>query len=370
MVEGATVARRGGGDLAGDAEYVKLLAEIRQRIAVARTRAAVAVNQELTQLYWGIGREILRRQQEEGWGAKVIGQLAKDLKEEGHRGFSRSNLHYMRAFAGAWEQDAIVQQSVGQIPWGHNLVLLDRLDDSELRLWYAERCMAEGWSRNTLIHQIASQLHRRQGAAVTNFAGTLPAPESEFAQEMIRDPYDLSFLLGEKIAGERDLELALLEDVERFLLALGNGFAFVGRQKRLEVGGNEFFVDLLFFHVELLRYVVIELKVGKFKPEFAGKLNFYLNVVDDKMRRPHHNDTIGILLCTDRSRTVVEYALKGIESPIGVSTFQTDALPLELEERLPSAAELAGGLQRIVEERADEVGALLQNAGGDGRAAI
>ena len=359
---------KAGAKLASSAAYAELLAELRRRIAASRARAALSVNRELIELYWQIGREILRRQEERGWGAKVIDQLARDLKEEGRRGFSRSNLHYMRSFAAAWPEEENVPQAVGQIPWGHVRSLLDKLKDPAIRLWYAERAAVEGWSRNILEHQVATKLHLRQGKATTNFAGTLPAPDSELAQEMLRDPYDLSFLPGERIAEERDLEEALLADIVKFMLELGGGLTFAGRHKRLEVGGDEFFIDLLFFHVDLLRYVVVELKIGKFKPEYAGKLNFYLNAVDDQIRLPHHRETIGILLCTGRNRQVVEYALRRVESPIGVSTYTvdrtalTEELPPELEERLPSVEQLSAGLQRIADERAEELAAALDES--------
>ena len=353
---------------ASSAAYAELLAEVRRRIAASRARAALSVNRELIELYWQIGREILRRQEERGWGAKVIDQLARDLKEEGHRGFSRSNLHYMRQFAAAWPKKEIIQAPSGQITWSHYKVLLDKLDNPEIRLWYAESAAAQCWSVRILEHQVATKLHLRQGNATTNFAGTLPAPDSELAQEMLRDPYDLSFLPGERIAEERDLEEALLADIVKFMLELGGGLTFAGRHKRLEVGGDEFFIDLLFFHVDLLRYVVVELKIGKFKPEYAGKLNFYLNAVDDQIRLPHHRETIGILLCTGRNRQVVEYALRRVESPIGVSTYTvdrtalTEELPPELEERLPSVEQLSAGLQRIADERAEELAAALDES--------
>lgn len=362
------VEAQAGTALAGSAAYAELLAEVRRRIAASRAKAALSVNRELIELYWQIGREILRRQEERGWGAKVIDQLARDLKGEGHRGFSPSNLHYMRALAAAWPENENVPQVVGQIPWGHVRSLLDKVKDSGIRLWYADRAVAEGWSRTVLDHQIGTQLHLRQGSATTNFAGTLPAPDSELAQEMIRDPYDLSFLPGERIAKERELEEALLADIVKFMLALGDGLTFARQRKRLEVGGDEFFIDLLFFHVDLLRYVVVELKIGEFKAEYAGKLNFYLSAVDEQVRRPHHRETIGILLCTGRNRQVVEYALRRIESPIGVSTYAvdwtalTEELPPELGERLPSVDELTSGLQRIVDERADEIAVALEES--------
>ena len=366
--QAAQRVEKAGAELASSAAYAELLAEVRRRIAASRARAALSVNRELIELYWRIGREILRRQEERGWGAKVIDQLARDLKEEGHRGFSRSNLHYMRQFAAAWPKKEIIQAPSGQITWSHYKVLLDKLDNPEIRLWYAESAAAQCWSVRILEHQVATKLHLRQGNATTNFAGTLPAPDSELAQEMLRDPYDLSFLPGERIAEERDLEEALLADIVKFMLELGGGLTFAGRHKRLEVGGDEFFIDLLFFHVDLLRYVVVELKIGKFKPEYAGKLNFYLNAVDDQIRLPHHRETIGILLCTGRNRQVVEYALRRVESPIGVSTYTvdrtalTEELPPELEERLPSVEQLSAGLQRIADERAEELAAALDES--------
>lgn len=358
--------RSDGGELIGDPGYGELLSEIKRRIAEARTRAASAVNTELIRLYWSIGHDILARQDQEGWGAKVIEQLARDLKDEGHKGFSAGNLNYMRAFAAAWPGTENPPQPVEKLPWGHVRLLLDKLSDPDTRLWYAHQACEQGWSRNVLQHQIASTLHARQGRALTNFDRTLPSPDSELAQELIKDPYDLGFVPGERVAVERDLERALLAEVEKFMLELGTGFMFAGRQRRLDVGGDEFFLDLLFYQHRLRRFVVIDLKIGKFKAEDGGKMNLYLNAVDDQLRHEDDRESIGIVLCTNRNRQVVEYALRGMETPIGVSTFRlgdtelTEELPPEFERELPSVPQLTAGLQRIVDERAEEIEAALE----------
>jgi predicted nuclease of restriction endonuclease-like (RecB) superfamily len=236
----------------------------------------LAVNRELVLLYWQIGRDILHRQTQQGWGAKVIERLSQDLKGAfpDIKGFSSRNLKYMRAFAEAWSEEAFVQQVAAQMPWFHNCVLLDKLSEPEDRIWYAKATVQYGWSRNILVHQIESALHKRQGRAVTNFGRTLPPPQSDLAQQITKDPYNFDFLMLGSQAHERDLERALLDHVRQFLLELGVGFAFVGSQYRLEVGDSEFFIDLLFYHLKLRCYVVIDLKATVFQPEFAGKMNF------------------------------------------------------------------------------------------------
>lgn len=346
--------------LSGAAGYNELLEGIRKRIATTGARIHLAANRELVLLYWSIGRDILARQEREGWGAKVIDQLARDLKSEGHRGFSRSNLHYMRAFAVAWPDtngSGFVQQPVAQIPWGHNIILLERLDSNDDRRWYAERTLENGWSRNVLQLQIKSGLHLRQGKAPTNFETTLPAPESDLVRELIKDPYDFSFLSPEGGALEADIEKGLISDVESFLLELGQGFALVGRQYKLEIGGDEFFLDLLLYHPKLHRYIVIDLKVGAFKAEYSGKMNLYLNAVDDLVATEADGKTLGLILCTDRNEQVVEYALRGLTAPIAVPSYRTgdteltENLPVELQEQLPSVPELEAGLQRIASQR-------------------
>ncbi len=325
------------------AGYAELLEDLKARIRQAQVRAALSVNRELVLLYWHIGREILQRQQQEGWGAKVIDRLALDLRREfpEMKGFSPRNLKYMRAFAEAWPDEQIVQQAAAQIPWFHNVVLLEKVKDPAERLWYVQQTFQHGWSRNVLVHHIESGLYRRQGKAITNFERTLPAPQSDLARSLLKDPYVFDFLSLGPEAQERDLERALLDHLRDFLLELGKGFAFVGSQYRLEVGGEEFSIDLLFYHLRLRCFVVIELKVGDFKPEHAGKMNFYLSAVDDLLRHPDDRPSIGLILCKSQNRLVVEYALRDMSKPIGVATYRlTESLPAELRESLPSIEEL------------------------------
>jgi predicted nuclease of restriction endonuclease-like (RecB) superfamily len=332
------------------ADYIEWLTDIKGRVAAARSRAALAANAELSGLYWQIGRDILERQARQGWGSKVIERLARDLREAfpEMKGFSRANLLYMRAFAEAWSDPAIVQQAVGQLPWGHNVLLITRLKDPTLRLRYAEQARAEGWSRTTLELHIRHRLHERQGQAITNFQARLPAPHSDLAQEALKDPYLFDFLgLGDD-AHERDIESALVRHVTHFLLELGSGFAFMGRQFRLEVAGDEFFIDLLFYHTRLKCYVVVELKATAFKPEHAGQLNFYLAAVDRQIKAPDDKPTIGLLLCKTKNRTVAEYALSGIDKPIGVAEYElVRALPEPLVTSLPTVEELESELSAI-----------------------
>ena len=338
------------------ADYADWLADIKARVASARQRAALAANAELIRLYWQIGRDILERQAQQGWGSKVIERLARDLRAAfpEMKGFSRANLLYMRAFAEAWPESAIVQQTVGQLPWGHNVLLITRIKDPDLRLRYAEQARAEGWSRTTLELQIRNRLHERQGQAVTNFDARLPTPHSGLAHETLKDPYLFDFLgLGDE-AHEREIENALVRHITRFLLELGSGFAFMGRQFRLEVEGDEFFVDLLFYHTRLKCHVVVELKATAFKPEHAGQLNFYLTAVDKQIKAPDDKPTIGLLLCRTKNRTVAEYALSGIDKPIGVAEYQlVRALPEPLVTSLPTVEELESELGAIGDEESE-----------------
>jgi predicted nuclease of restriction endonuclease-like (RecB) superfamily len=341
-------------------EYQQLLISLKQRIRTSQIRVALAVNRELILLYWQIGREILLRQSQEGWGAKVIDRLSQDLQAEFPelKGLSSRNLKYMRAFAEAYPENEFVQQLVAQIPWGHNVVLLDRVKDSNARLWYAQQVTTNGWSRNILSIQIESQLYQRQGQAVTNFETTLPPDRSDLARATLKDPYVLDFLCLGMEAQERELENALVQHIEKFLLELGAGFAFVGKQFPLEVGGQDFRLDLLFYHLKLRCYVVIELKVDEFKPEYAGKLNFYLSAVDDLLRHPQDEPTIGILLCRSKNGVVAEYALRDINKPMGVAEWTqalTKSLPDPFQSKLPS-----------IEELEAELGAIELGAGGDG----
>lgn len=333
--------------------YADWLAELRGRIHTAQQRAALAVNRELVELYWQIGRDILARQAEQGWGAKVIERLAHDLRTAfpDMKGFSRANLMYMRAFAEAWPDPAIVQQAVGQLPWGHNLVLLSKLKEPTERLAYAHAAIEHGWSRNVLNIHIETRLLERTGKAITNFKQRLPAPQSDLAIESLKDPYRFDFLgLGEE-AQEREIEKALVQHVTDFLLELGAGFAFVGRQVLLDVGGDEFFIDLLFYHLKLRCYVVIELKAGKFKPEHLGQLSFYLTAVDEQVRHPDDGPTIGLLLCKAQNKVVAEYALRSNTQPLGVAEYQlVESLPAELQTSLPSIEQIERELGNPVGE--------------------
>lgn len=290
-------------------------------------------------LYWQIGRDILARQDKEGWGAKVIDRLAQDLRNAfpDMKGFSPRNLKYMRAFAEAWPEAEFVQEVLAQLPWYHQLALLDKLKGADARRWYAAKALEYNWSRNVLVIQIERQLLERSGQAVTNFRAQLPAPQSDLAHESLKDPYRLDFLgLGED-AQERSIEEAIDKHVTRFLIELGAGFAYVGRQVHIEVGGDDFFLDLLFYHLKLRCYVVVELKAGAFKPEHAGQLSFYLSAVDAQMKNEHDNPTIGLLLCKSKNKVVAEYALRDSSKPIGVAEYQLlEALPAELQTSLPT----------------------------------
>ncbi len=331
--------------------YGQLLNDLKARIQAARTRAALAVNQELIKLYWDMGKMIVERQQKHKWGDTVIDRLSQDLRREfrGNKGFSRSNLFYMRQFYLIYKDaDKFVQQLAGQIPWWHNVVVFSQVKDPKAREYYLRASVENGWSRNVLVHQIETDVYTRHALTTktTTFAITLPAPLGEQAEEMLKDPYVFDFVTLEESTKELEVERALLARLRDFLLELGKGFAFLGSQYRLEVGGEEFFINLLFFHRFLRCLVAIELKTSDFKPEHAGKMNFYLNALDDLVRLPHENPTIGIILCKNKNKVVAEYALKGLAKPIGVSEYQlTRQLPKELQKQLPSVTELEQQLQ-------------------------
>lgn len=323
--------------------YADWLADLKSRIHSAQQRATLAVNRELVLLYWQIGRDILARQAAQGWGAKVIDRLAHDLRTAfpDMKGFSPRNLKYMRAFAEAWPDEAMVQAVLAQLPWYHHLALLDKLPGPETRRWYAARAIEHNWSRNVLVMQIETRLLERSGQAVTNFPTTLPRPQSDLARESLKDPYRFDFLGLSDEAQERDVENALVKHVTEFLLELGAGFAFVGRQVLLDVGGDEFFIDLLFYHLKLRCYVVIELKGGKFKPEHLGQLGFYLTAVDRQLKGEHDSPTIGLLLCKSKNKVVAEYALGDKSQPMGVAEYKLlESLPPELQTSLPSIEQI------------------------------
>jgi predicted nuclease of restriction endonuclease-like (RecB) superfamily len=339
--------------LANGAGYSTYLAELKERIRRAQIKAALAVNRDLFLLYWSIGTDILTRQREQGWGTKIIERLSADLRREfpEMKGFSSRNLKYMRSFAEAWDDELIVQQVVAQLPWGHNVIVLDKVKTETERLWYAKSAIEFGWSRNVLVHQIETKLYERQGKAITNFERTLPAPQSDLAQQLIKDPYNFDFLTLHQDARERELQDGLIAHIRQFLLELGKGFAFVGGPYRLEVGGDEFEMDMLFYHLKLRCYIVIDLKIGKFQPEDAGQMNFYLSAVDDLLRHPDDAPTIGLILCKTKNEVVAEYALRDINKPIGVAAHLTkeieDALPKEFQYSLPTVEELETELSSL-----------------------
>ena len=328
--------------------YSEWIADVKLRIRAAQQRAALAVNKEMLRLYWQIGRDILDRQAVAGWGTGVLSRIEADLRSEfpEMRGFSRSNLAYMRAFAEAWpDPDVIVQRFVGQLPWGQNITLLTKLKTREERLRYAARAVEHGWSRPLLTHHIELRTLEREGKAVTNFDRLLPKLQSDLARETLKDPYRFDFLSLGSEAEERDIEAALVTHITKFLLELGAGFAFVGRQVHLEVGGRDFYIDLLFYHLRLRCFVVLELKAVEFEPEHTGKLNFYLSTVDEHLRHEHDNPTIGLLLCKTNNRVIAEYALRDVNKPIGVAEYQlVQALPAQFEASLPSIERLQAEL--------------------------
>jgi predicted nuclease of restriction endonuclease-like (RecB) superfamily len=329
------------------AVYDSFLQELKDRIRAAQVRAALSVNRELVLLYWSVGRDILTRQENEGWGARIIDRLSDDLIKAfpEMRGFRARNLKYMRAFAAAYPDKEFVQQVVAQLPWGHQVRILDSVKDSKQREWYIRQAVQSGWSRSVLVHQIESKLFDRQGHALTNFDRTLPAPQSDLAQQLIKDPYNFDFLtLGPDLL-ERDLERSLIQHVRDLILELGKGFAFVGSQYYLEIGGQDFFLDLLFYHLRLRCYIVIDLKIEEFKPEFAGKMNFYLSAVDDLLRKSEDQPSLGLILCKERNKLVVEYALRDMSKPMGVAEYRlTQALPERLKSELPTNEDLAAEL--------------------------
>ena len=331
------------------ADYATWLAELKLHICTARLRASLSVNSELIRLYWKIGHEIVRRRATQSWGAKVLETLTKDLRAEfpDMRGLSLTNLKYMATFAETWSERAIGQQLVDQLPWGQNILIMTRISDRPTREWYIKKTLENGWSRSILEMQIESQVHLRLGAAQHNFERTLPAPQSELARDLMKDPYAFDFLGITDASTERHIEKSLINHLRDFLIELGVGFAFVGSQYKLDIEGDEFYIDLLFYHTKLHCYVVIELKNTEFKFEYTGQLNGYLAAVDDLVRDPKRDEpTIGMILCKSKKKTMVEYALRGVQTPMGVSTYRTTPeLPQEITALLPSIESLLAELE-------------------------
>ena len=325
------------------AAYLGAIDTIKARIAVAQSRAVLSANAEMLGLYWHIGQTIVQLQDAQGWGSAVVEQMAIDLRaaHPGIAGFARTSLFAMRQFyVFLSPRFEFVPQAVGQMPWGHVRALMAKLKDVNLALWYAQACVQHGWSRDVLTWQMAQGLHLRQGAAPSNFDVTLPVPMSELAQQTLKDPYIFDFLALTPQAVERDIENQLVAQITKFLLELGKGFAFMGRQYPLAVHTKDYFLDLLFYHTKLKCYIVVELKTGEFKPEYIGKINFYLSAVDDQLRSEGDQPTIGLILCKSKDRLDVEYALRDVQKPIGVSSYLTKDIPLEVQSQLPSVAEL------------------------------
>ena len=330
-------------------DYTTFFEDLKNRVASSRYKAALSVNKELILLYHHMGSEILKSQERYGWGARIIDQLSKDLQSAfpEMKGFSARNLKYMRKFAKEYPDPEFVQEALAQLTWYHNMTLLDKVPDKQNRLFYVKHAIEQGWSRNIMVMQIERDLHKRQSQAITNFKDKLPSPQSDLAHYTLKDPYIFDFLSIGDEAHERDVEKALIHHMEKFLLELGAGFAFVGRQYHLEVGDQDFYIDLLFYHLKLRCFVVIELKDKDFKPEYAGKMNFYLSAVDDLIKHQSDQPSIGIILCKSKNNVLAEYTLRDMMKPIGLAEYKlTEALPENLKIALPTIEELEAELAK------------------------
>ena len=330
--------------------YSAFLGSLKKRIQQERLKVVLSASAALVMMYWDIGMSILQKQDNEGWGAKVIDRLSFDLKDAFPKmsGFSPRNLKYMRKFAESWPDRGIVQEVLAQITWYHNLALLEKVKEPELRVWYARQTFENGWSRNVLVFQIETRLHERIGQSTNNFSIALPPVDSDMANQVFKDPYVFDFLGTADLRREAELEQKLIDHLEKFLLELGQGFAFVGRQVHMEVGKDDFYIDLLFYHLKLRCYVVVELKAEKFQAGHVSQLNMYMNIVDDLMRHPDDKKTIGLLLVKEKNQTIAKYALDGYTNPIGVAKWEkqiTDSLPDELKSSLPTIEEIEAELK-------------------------
>jgi predicted nuclease of restriction endonuclease-like (RecB) superfamily len=324
-------------------EYIQFINILKEKIISARYKAALHVNKELIYLYHYIGNEIIKRQTANGWGAKVIEKISRDLRVEfpEMKGFSPQNLKYMRRFAEEYTVEAIGQQAIDQLPWGHNITIMYEILDKKEREFYIQKAIENGWSRNILSMQIETNLYKREGQAITNFRSKLPSPHSELVQATLKNPYLFDFLSLGKDAHEREIEKALITHIEKFLIELGEGFAFLGRQYHVQVEDKDYYIDLLFYNVKLRSFVVVELKSGAFKPEYAGKMNFYLSMVDDLIKHPSDNPSIGLILCRTKTTVTAEYALRDMTKPIGLAEYKiAEALPENIKTALPTIEEL------------------------------
>lgn len=348
-------------DMIKTTDYKLFISTIKSKIQISQIKAHLKVNEVMLRVYWELGAMIVKKQKDSSWGDGLLTQISIDLKKEfpGMKGFSKSNIKYMRQWYLFFSTTKIKdgQQVVGQledqifqIPWGHNLVIIAKIKDVEEALFYVQKSVENNYSRATLTQQIEKALYTRSGSAVTNFKNRLPAIHSDRANQTLKDPYNFDFLTIREKYDELELEDALMGNMTRFLLELGQGFSFIGRQYKLDVGDSTFKIDLLFYHIKLYCYIVVELKVTDFKPEFAGKLNFYVSAVDGEIKGEKDNPTIGILICRSKNDTVVEYALKDINKPIGVSEYQlTQVLPEDLKSSLPTIEEIETELEDISE---------------------
>lgn len=337
-------------------QYKTWIKELKQDFQRSQIKASIAVNSVLLEFYWNLGNDIVEKQKEHKWGSGFLEQLSRDLMAEfpDTKGFSKRNLELIRKWHLFWKQAVSQIESLNtkqvvsqilQIPWGHNIAIIQKCKGSDEALYYVGNTLKHGISRNVLVHQIESNLYARDGKAITNFESTLPPLQSDLAKEITKDPYNFDFLTMTEGYKEKELEDALCENITKFLLELGSGFAFVGRQYKLLVGGDEFRIDLLFYHLNLRCYVVVELKATEFKPEFAGKLSFYTSAIDGELKQKEDNPTIGILICKSKNDLVVEYALKDINKPLGISEFElTEILPKEYKSSLPTIEEIEAEL--------------------------
>ena len=337
-------------------EYFEILENIKMQIKTAQYKAALGMNREQILLFWNIGKIIIENSK---WGNKFIDNLARDIKLEfpNSTGYSIRNLRYMKKFAVLFTDDIIVQAPLAQLTWYHLQALMDKVSDNGIYLWYANKCIENGWSRDILVHQIGTKLYERQAIAdkADNFRHALTSPQSELARETIKNPYVFDFIEAKEKIVEREIENELVANIVATLLELGTGFAFIGHRYHLEVENEDYYIDTLFYNTKLRCYVVIELKAGKFKPEYAGKLNFYLSAVDDTLRHATDNPSIGILLCRERNKLTAEYALKDINKPIGVSEYKlSDFVPAELADTLPSAEDIEKRIKTKYEIEGDD----------------
>ena len=336
-------------------DYIEWINDIKSKIRTAQIKAALSANSELIRLYWDIGKDIFEKQELKGWGNSIVDSLSKDLKSEfpNMKGFSRRNLFYMKKFYNFYKNDfEKVQQFVAQIPWGHNILIMSKSNNIDEAIFYLNETLENNWSRDVLDMQIKNNLYERKGKAITNFSRSLPQPNSDLANQSLKDPYLFDFLTLKKEADEKSIEEQLTKHITHFLLELGKGFAFIGRQYHLEIGGKDYYIDLLFYHTKLRCYVVIELKAKEFKAEYAGKLNFYLSAVDDLLKSKEDNPTIGILLCKERNKIEAEYALRGMSQPIGVAEFKlSKAIPNDIKSELPTIEEIETATTKAISNK-------------------